>query len=118
MLDNYHGNFCVESFDPTLLMKIKKYRPQFARGQLVTNMFRADFSKNPLLNFALTFMLFNFLSRPDFIAFDKKLKGNTSVWLCKNVCRVPMFSWTITAKEEYESCKKRSIAPIFERFIP
>ena len=118
MLDNYNGNFCVESFDPTLLMKIKKYRPQFARGQLVTNMFKADFSKNPFLNFGLTYMLFNFLSRPDFIAFDKKLKGNLSVWLCKSICRVPIFTWTINTREEYEESKKNSLAPIFEKFIP
>lgn len=118
MLDEYQGAFCVESFDPTLLMKIKKYRPKFARGQLVTNMFRADFSKNPLLNFALTYMLFNFLSRPDFIAFDKKLKGNLSVWICKNICNVPIFTWTIDKREEYDASKNKHLAPIFEKFIP
>ena len=118
MLDNYNGAFCVESFDPTLLMRIKKYRPKYARGQLVTNMFKTDFSKNPFLNFALTFMLFNFLSRPDFIAFDKKLKGNLSVWFCRRFCRAPSFIWTIKNKEEYESGKQKSLAPIFENFIP
>ena len=118
MLDNYNGPFCVESFDPTLLMRIKKYRPKYARGQLVTNMFKTDFSKNPFLNFGLTFMLFNFLSRPDFIAFDKKLKGNLSVWFARNVCHVPMFIWTIKNREEYELGKQKSHSPIFEDFIP
>ena len=38
MLDSYNGAFCVESFDPIMLMRIKKYRPKFARGQLVGKM--------------------------------------------------------------------------------
>jgi len=118
MLDDYNGAFCVESFDPTLLMRIKKYRPKYARGQLVTNMFKTNFSKNPVLNFFLTFMLLNFLSRPDFIAYDKKLKGNLSVWLCKSVCRVPSFVWTIKKKEQYDHYRQRSIFPIFEKFVP
>lgn len=118
MLDDYNGSFCVESFDPTLLMRIKKYRPKYARGQLVTNMFKNNFSKNPFLNFALTTMLFNFLSRPDFIAYDKKLKGNLSVWLCRKVFRVPMFIWTIKTKESYEMSKRNALTPIFEKFIP
>ena len=118
ILDNYNGAFCVESFDPTLLMRIKKYRPKYARGQLVTNMFKADFSKNPILNFCLTFMLFNFLSRPDFIAYDKNLKGNLSVWLCRSICGVPVFAWTVREKEQYDRCRERSIFTIFEKFVP
>ena len=118
MLDGYHGSFCVESFDPILLMRIKKYRPKYVRGQLVTNMFKTDFSKNPFLNFGLTFMLFNFLSRPDFIAFDKTMKGNASVWICDKVIRSPMFIWTVTTEREYDESKRLSRVPIFERFIP
>ena len=118
MLDNYNGAFCVESFDPTLLMRIKKYRPKYARGQLVTNMFKDDFSNNPILNFCLTFMLFNFLSRPDFIAYDKKMKRNLSVWLCRNVCRAPVFVWTVKEKEQYDKYRERSIFSIFEKFVP
>ena len=118
MLDNYHGAFCVESFDPTLLMRIRKYRPKFARGQLVTNMFRADFSKNPVLNFCLTFMLFNFLSRPDFIAFNRKYEKNLSVLFCGAVCRAPMFAWTVKKKKYYDRYKVKSINSIFEKFIP
>ena len=118
MLDNYNGAFCVESFDPTLLMRIKKYRPKYARGQLVTNMFKTNFSKNPFLNFCLTFMLFNFLSRPDFIAFDQKYEKNLSVWFCRKICGVPMFVWTIKNREHYDKYRGRSIYPIFEKFVP
>ena len=118
MLDNYNGAFCVESFDPTLLMRIKKYRPKYARGQLVTNMFKADFSKNPVLNFCLTFMLFNFLARPDFIAFNRKYENNLSVLFCRFVCKTPMFAWTVKKKKYYDEYKAKSINSIFEKFVP
>lgn len=114
ILDRYNGRFCVESFDPIILMKIKKYRPKYARGQLVTNMFKNDFSKNPFLNFGLTYMLFNFLSRPDFIAYDKSFKRNLSVLLCKKVFGSPMFIWTVNTDEEYEKSKRENNSPIFE----
>ena len=47
MLDNYNGKFCVESFDSILLGMIRRYRPEFSRGQLVGNMFKSRNPKNP-----------------------------------------------------------------------
>ena len=118
LLDNYKGSFCVESFDPTLLMKIKKHRPEYAIGQLVTNMFKNDFSKNPFLNFGLTAMLFNVISRPDFISYDKKMEHNLSVILCKKLFRVPMFIWTVNDRNEYEKYRSLTLVSIFEKFEP
>ncbi len=116
MLDDYHGSFCVESFDSILLGKIKKYRPKFVRGQLVGDMFKAKRLKNPILKFLLTFMMLNFISRPDFIAVDKTLRHNLSIGICRRVIKIPVLVWTLKNEEEYERSKREGLIPIFDNF--
>lgn len=116
MLDEYNGRFCVESFDSTLLGKIKKYRPKFVRGQLVGDMFKSKKPKNPILKFLLTFMMLNFMSRPDFIAIDKSLRHNLSIGICRRVIKTPTFVWTVKNEEEYEKSKRDGLIPIFDNY--
>ena len=116
LLDDYKGRFCVESFDSTLLGKIKKYRPKFARGQLVGNAFRSPKPKNPILKFLLTFMMLNFISRPDFIAVDKEIKCNPSIGICRRIIKIPVLVWTIKNEDEYEKSKREGLVPIFDNY--
>lgn len=118
MLDEYNGIFCVESFDPFILQRIKKIRPRYARGQLVTNSIKAKSTKNFFLNLAITALILHLLSRPDFVAYDIKMKYNPSVFLCKHLFRVPMFVWTIKSEEEFKKSHKKKLLTIFEGFIP
>ena len=69
-LNGYGGPFCIESFNPFLLRKMKQYLPDAVFGQLYTNVCR-DKKKLNFLNTLLTLMAFNFVSRPDFIAYNK-----------------------------------------------
>ena len=116
LLDEYKGRFCVESFDSILLGKIKKHRPKFARGQLVGNMFRSPKPKNLVLKFLLTFMMLNFISRPDFIAVDKALKHNLSIGICRRIVKIPVLVWTIKNEDEYEKSKREGLVPIFDNY--
>ena len=68
-LDMYPGAFAIQSFNPQVLRWFKKYRPRFARGQLVTKLKEVKGRKAPRLTaFMLSNMLLNVLSRPDFIS--------------------------------------------------
>ena len=118
ILDEYNGSFCVESFDPFMLRKIKKLRPRYARGQLVGNSIKAKSTKNFFLNFSLTGLLTHILSRPDFVAYDIKMKYNPSVFLCKRLFRIPMFAWTVHSEDDYKKCRSKKILTIFEGFKP
>ena len=95
MLDEYNGIFCVESFDPFMLQRIKKMRPQYARGQLVTNHAKKRSFKNFFLNLSLSAMLIHLFSRPDFVAYDIRMKHNLSLFLCKHIFKIPLFVWTV-----------------------
>lgn len=117
-LDEYNGIFCVESFDPFILCKIREIRPRYARGQLVGNSIKSKSTKNAFLNFALTALLTHILSRPDFVAYDIKMKHNPSVFLCKHLFRIPMFAWTVRSEEDYTECRQKKLLAIFEGFKP
>lgn len=118
MLDEYNGVFCVESFDPFILRRIKYIRPRYARGQLVTNSIKSKSTKNFFINFSLTALLMHLFSRPDFVAYDIKMKYNFSVFLCKHLFRIPTFAWTVKSTEIHRKCHQRKVLTIFEKFKP
>ena len=118
ILDEYNGMFCVESFDPFVLKRIRDIRPRYARGQLVCNSIKTKSTKNFFLNFSLTALLMHLLSRPDFVAYDVNMKYNFSVFLCKKLFRIPSFAWTVKSDEVYKKCHQSKSNTIFEGFKP
>ena len=118
LLDEYEGPFLVESFNPLLLRWFKTHRPEVARGQLVTNAMKCRKDGNPFVNFLLTGLLLNFLSRPDFIACDIRHMGGPSFYLCAKVFRVKRVYWTVRSKEDFAAIREAESWSIFEGFIP
>jgi len=118
LLDNYSGAFCIESFNPALLSWFKSFRPRYARGQLVTDLVKGKREGNKLLNFALTHLLLNFLSRPDFIAIDKKHQKNLGFKVCAGIFRVPAFVWTVNEPSEFIDAHRSGKYTIFEKIRP
>ena len=68
LLSKYNGIYCIESFHPKAVRWYRKHRPEIIRGQL-----SMDFSKDEKYNapyfFFMTYLLTNFITRPDFIAY-------------------------------------------------
>lgn len=113
ILSAYSGDYIVESFNPLLLFWYRKRRPDVIRGQLYTNVVKSNgFSA---LNLFLTGMLFNFLVRPDFVAYDKERPDSVPVALTR-FFGTGQFVWTIKSREEY--AKKKKALAIFEGFMP
>ena len=118
MLDLYDGAYSVESFNPLLLRWFKKNRPDVARGQLVTNLMKSKTAGNIFRNFALSAMLTNFISRPDFIAVDEKCLRDLSVLVCTSMFGAKLFVWTVRKKEHFDINKENGDCSIFEGFNP
>ena len=118
-LDSYKGVYCLESFDPRVVLWLKKNRPCQCRGQLGENYLRATKAKLPgYLKFLLAHQFENFLVVPDFVAFrfsDRKLPG---VWIARNLWGAQGVTWTITNQEDYDTAVKEGWLPIFEGFRP
>ena len=117
-LDRYEGVFCLESFDPWALEDVAKLRPDFCRGQLAENFFRNPFGLSLSKRFAGTNLSFNFLTRPDFVAYNFRDRKQLSNRLAKHLWGIQNVCWTIRSPQELEDCRKEDIIPIFEGFDP
>ena len=127
-LDNYIGSFAIQSFDPLILRYFKKYRPRFARGQLVGKpqkskdkpKKKSEKSKenNPIVSFALTHLLLNFLSRPDFISIQSNHTKELGFILATEAFRAKGFIWTVRKEKRHHFFKRQGYFSIFETFIP
>jgi len=98
ILQNYKGKFAIKSFNPKTVFYFKKHYPYIVRGQL------SHSYKNSNINFILKYLLknmvFNIITKPDFISYGinnfpinriKKLKTKKLV-----------LGWTIRNKEQFE----------------
>ncbi len=69
MLRAYRGQACIESFDPLIVAWFRFNAKEFIRGQLA--MPREKYTTvAPVLGFAASRTLLNFLARPQFIAYE------------------------------------------------
>ncbi len=118
MLRKYNGKYCVESFNPLILRIIKKSRPDIIRGQLSTDFFKNFPNKRWYEKFFASNLLMNFLSKPDFIAYNHKYKNQFSYRICRSVFGGVNVAWTIKSQEELEIAQKTFDCIIFDSFIP
>lgn len=115
LLDKYEGPYMVESFNPLAMEWFKKNRPSYIRGQLSSGHFD---NLSPLNNFLMKNLLVNFMSRPDFIAYEHKYRTKFSLWIQKHIWKKLMVCYTVKKKEDYKINKKYFDLIIFEQFIP
>lgn len=113
VLKNYKGIYCIESFHPLALMWYRKNRPDVLRGQLCEEFFRTEKFKGRPLYFALSYLVFNFLTRPDFVAYNHEHAHNISRRVCRKLGALSV-SYTIKSKAEYERAKDKFDLFIFD----
>lgn len=116
-LKRYNGVYCVESFDPFAMRWFKKNAPKVVRGQLA---FMPSIKDQPFVEavkrVALGYLLVNFLSRPDFIAYGYETDTNLSFRFVANVFRPLLAAWTVRSEEAYNELQKYYDIQIFEQF--
>ena len=117
LLQEYQGVYCIESFHPQALFWYKKHAPHVCRGQLAMN-YRRDTEYKGIDKWIARHLLLNFLSRPDFIAYDFRAKEALSKNLDRKVFGCPSVAWTIRSREDLEASRKYYDYFIFEGFMP
>lgn len=117
IMDGYHGAFAIESLDPNVLGFFKKYRPRYARGQMVPS--RSTMPKvGKLKRFALAHLFFNVISRPDFIVTDGNLIYEPAFLLATKIFCKRGFVRPVKTQRQYLICRRRSLYAIFENIKP
>ena len=116
-LQKYTGEYVIESFDPRVLLEIRKISPDTSVGQLAQ-----DFLRNreglPLYQAViLTNMMFNVKTSPDFIAYRYE---DVNVRASRSAIRhgTPAAVWTIKNITDYNNALEAGFVPIFEQFDP
>ncbi len=113
-LAKYQGNWCMESFSPFLVEWFKNHHPEVIRGQLSCNM-KKEPGQHAIVNFAMTHLMGNMFSRPDFIAYRFTDTKKFGYWLCKKLYRPFCIAWTPRGETEIALAEKEFETIIFER---
>ena len=115
-LKNYKGAYCIESFHPLALIWYRKNRPDVLRGQLCEEFFRTETYKGKILYTILSYLPFNFLTRPDFIAYNHEHAHNISRRICRAMGALSV-TYTIKSVEQYKRAKDKFDLFIFDSCI-
>lgn len=112
ILKNYDGRWCMESFDPFIVLWFRIHAPEVLRGQLACD--PREFSKNTskFNAFIVGNLLTNFLARPQFISYGIGRKPLT-VRICEKMGAIRV-AWTSLNK----SSEKKNDMVIFQFYRP
>ncbi len=119
-LEGWNGVYCVESFHPAALLRLKERYPWVLRGQLSQNFLRDSEVSNLSIpaRFVLTNLLTTAFTRPDFIAYNWKDRGNLSLRWMRALYGVHEVDWTVRERETMETLDQAGVTSIFEGFVP
>lgn len=119
VLDKYKGLFCVQSFDPRVLIWLKHNRPDWIRGQLTEYYIKHGNEEiEHMEDFCLHHSLFNVVTRPDYLAYNTEDRECLTLRLCRKLFDAVEVDWTIRDREQYELVKHDGAVVIFEGFQP
>ncbi len=118
VLDDYKGDYCIESFDPRCILWLKQNRPDIIRGQLAFNYFKSSKIKSFFTRLFLTSLVGNFINKPDFVAYRYSDRGDLHYTICKKLWNMQGVSWTIRSQQDLDTASADGEIVIFEGFIP
>lgn len=120
LLKNYRGQYCIESFNPLILFWYRRHHGSVMRGQLSDHYFQYPEYRNwrqaGLL--FLEYLITNFITKPDFVAYNHAYQGNLSRKLCHGLYHNAAAAWTIQSQEELEKARGHFDVFIFDSFLP
>lgn len=117
LLSKYRGFYCIESFNPLALIWYKNNRKEVIRGQLADR-FSAGKETRGFLYWLMQNLLLNWVTRPDFVAYNHRHAGMLSRRLCRRLFGNKAVAWTIQSEADLERAKSDFDLFIFDSFIP
>ena len=119
-LEGWDGTYCLESFHPAVLLRLKERYPHVLRGQLSQNFLKDSEAGNLSLptKFLLTNLLTTSLTRPDFIAYKWQDRDNAGLRLMRTLYGVHEVAWTVRAPSVMDQLDRAGVTSIFEGFMP
>ena len=107
--------WCIESFHPMCVSWFRTHAPEVIRGQLAYGLKHRE--KKMALDPIIASLVFNMLSRPDFVAYKAASDKNLPM-LWMRICRPWLVAWTVRSQADMDALKGRYHMQIFEGFLP
>lgn len=117
MLRGYKGLYCIESFNPLVLAWYRRYHNDVLRGQLADGFLKSGEFKG-FIYVLLQNLLLNWITKPDFVAYNHKYENCLSRRLCRRLYHNLAVAWTIRSSTELEEARGKFDLFIFDSFIP
>ena len=121
LIDRYPTlNYCVESFDPRVVLWFRRHRSDVFRGQLTENFMRSREAVRQwgyVMTFGMWSVAPDLLTRPDFISCRFRDRRNLFIRF-SHLCGVRQVNWIIRSQREMGIVDREGGLSIFERFLP
>ncbi|WEV64622.1 glycerophosphodiester phosphodiesterase family protein [Bifidobacterium sp. ESL0732] len=128
LLRDYDGAYVVESFNPMAMRWYRQNHPEVFRGQLaVSTPFPIDRNtdlqtnlhslQRGIIPWIAGKLGFNWLSRPDFVAYHWAGGRSPQMCLTRALGALPV-AWTLRSAGELDRCRNDFDRFIFEAFVP
>lgn len=115
ILQQYSGNYMIQSFNTMGVRWFKLHAPHILRGQLAEHLTARTSKESWLLKFIVQNLLCNFLGRPDFISYNMSDLPHLSVFLLKYIFQTPIAVWTLRTTDELNKGISEYHIQIFEK---
>lgn len=116
ILRAYQGEYCVESFDPRIVLWFRDHAPDIMRGQLSESYRGWRKGCPPVRAFLLSRVLTNCVTRPHFVAFGIP-EPNFCVRLYRRMGGL-LVAWTCRPADDIRKIRRDYDCIIFEGFEP
>ena len=107
-LKDYKGEFVVQSFDPRIMGRVRKYNPDIIRGQL------GGAEKGDKISFPqyiiVRYLIANFISKPDYV--------NYKIEAMPKKIKLPHVFWTVKNEEQKKEAENYGCNYVFENVRP
>lgn len=117
-LSDYSGDFIIESFNPRILARVKKIMPSAIRG-ILSQSYTADSKTRTIPHLFMQCMLFNFLCRPDVVAYRHTDSKSVMLRLIRRLYGTDTVAWTVRSESEEQVARQNGFdAVVFEKYLP
>ena len=118
-LRGWNGTYCVESFRPAALWRLRRKWPDVFRGQLSCAFHGQGKGLHEKLAYrAVRHLLVCAVSRPDFVAYKWQDRDEPSLRLARKLWGVHAVYWTVRDPAVMDALEAEGGAVIFEGFVP
>jgi len=116
LLKEYKGTYSICSFDPLILVELRRRYPSVIRGIIVESFTPAK-SRPGYVRFILYFSLLNFASKPDYQSFDVGQRHNPTYMFNRLLGALSVF-WVVRSCDQEKNVRPSCDNIIFESYLP